>query len=66
MVYDDAELSSESTEVVANLKTALKELKSTLFELDKTIKILKSAQVKERGNDKLRDRKYIFRGKDKS
>ena len=66
MVFDDAELSSESTEVVANLKTALKELKSTLFELDKTIKILKSAQVKERGNDKLRDRKYIFRGKDKS
>ena len=27
MVFDDAELSSESTEVVANLRTALKELK---------------------------------------
>ena len=66
MVFDDIELSSESTEVVANLKTALKELKSTLFELDKTIKILKSAQVKERGDVKLRDRKYIFRGKNKS
>ena len=47
MEFYDTQLSDESTEVVANLITELRELKLTLFELEIAIKILKSAEIKE-------------------
>ena len=47
MISDDNKLSDESTEVVANLKSTLKELDLTVFELEIAIKILKLAEIEE-------------------
>ena len=66
MGFDDAELSDESLKIVANLRTALMELRSTLFELNKVIKMLQSARIKEHGDGQGENHKFIPSSENKS